>query len=85
MCFPSIETQGVMKVPSQAKLLSNLPPLVWCSWQFHNFISILLNDGLTNISDNQGDCVVGYSKGGAHAVVAFSGGKVSHGDGQLET
>ena len=70
-----------MKITSRAKLLSNIPPLMWCSWQFQNFISILLND-LTNIPDNQGDGVVGYSKGEARA---FSGGKVSQGDGQLET
>ena len=36
-------------------------------------------------SDNQGDGVVGYSKVEAQAVVAVSNGKVSQGDGQLET
>ena len=71
-----------MKVPSRAKILSNLPPLLWCSWQFDNFISIFLNGGLTNISDYPGDGVVGYSK---YAVVGLSGDKVLQGDGQLET
>ena len=73
-----------MTIPSRAKLISNIAPLIWCSWQFHNF-SILLNECLTNIYDNQGNGVVGYSKGESQAEVAFSGGKVSEGDGQLET
>ena len=75
--FAIHSTQCMMKILSQAKVLSNLPPFVWCSWQFHNFISILLCDSLPNICQSGRWC--------CGLLVAISGGKVSQGNDQLET